>query len=256
MKERIFVQKHPLHAYTEQDRKDYSERDRFFIQSLKAMESMMDIDAYIIDYVNERVLYATRNSLLRRQGTQAENPFIHLDYLDGFISPEEYARISVVNREVYRFFYSLPVHRRWKVCFTQDLKIRGAYHKPVLINHKGSILDLTDSGSLRLTLCINSHPTHDRPGNSYIKMTDTREVYEYIAAVGKFVEVKTQKLTSRSLSVLELASNGKSEQQIACEPGISIHTVKYHKKRIFAQTGAKNTAEAIQWMNNQKKLTE
>ena len=38
--------------------------------------------------------------------------------------------------------------------------------------------------------------------------------------------------------------------------GISLPTVKYHKKKIFARIGVKNTAEAIQWMNNQKKLVK
>lgn len=220
------------------------------------MESMMDIDAYIIDYINDRILYATHNSIVRKLVNKIGNPFKSLDYLDEFIVPEEHSRLSVVNSKVYEFLYSLPLNRRWNLYFTQDYRIKGAYNKSVLINHKGGILDLTNSGALRLTLCINSYPTHDKPGNSYIKMTDTNTVYEYITGSGKFIEVKTQKLTSKALSVLELASNGKSEQQIAYELGISLHTVKYHKKRIFAQTGAKNTAEAIQWMNNQKKLIE
>ena len=38
--------------------------------------------------------------------------------------------------------------------------------------------------------------------------------------------------------------------------GISLPTFKYHKKKIFARIGVKNTAEAIQWMNNQKKLVK
>lgn len=255
MKRRFFVQSHPQHDYTEQDRKDYSERDLYFIQSLKTMESMIDIDAYIIDYVHERVLYATQNSIIRKQNNyHSSNPFQNLDYLDDMIIPEDLERISDINSKVYEFFYLLPIKRRKHLSFTQDFRIWGRNNKPILINHNGGILDLTENGSLRLTLCINSLPTHIKPGNSHIKMNDTHTVYEYISAAGKFVEVKTQKLTSKALSVLELASNGKSEQQISDELGITIHTVKYHKKRIFAQAEVKNTAEAIQWMNNQKKM--
>ena len=58
------------------------------------------------------------------------------------------------------------------------------------------------------------------------------------------------------MTILKLASNGKTETEIAEILGISIPTVKYHKKKIFARIGVKNTAEAIQWMNNQKKLVK
>ena len=96
--------------------------------------------------------------------------------------------------------------------------------------------------------------TSDKTGNAYIKMTDTQTVYEFLPSAQKFVEVKNQRLTSKATKVLMLASNGKNEVQIAKELGIFVNTVIYHKKKVFAQLGVKNTAEAIQWMNNQKKL--
>lgn len=70
------------------------------------------------------------------------------------------------------------------------------------------------------------------------------------------MEVKTQRLTSKAMMILKLASNGKTETEMAGILGISLPTVKYHKKKIFARIGVKNTAEAIQWMNNQKKLVK
>jgi len=72
----------------------------------------------------------------------------------------------------------------------------------------------------------------------------------------KFVEVQTQKLTSKANLIIKLASNGKTEAEIANELGISINTVKYHKRQIFARIGVKNIAEAIQWSNNQKKMVK
>ncbi|MCD8167517.1 MAG: helix-turn-helix transcriptional regulator [Bacteroides sp.] len=254
MKKRHFVQSHPLHDYLEESGKDYSGKDGYLIQSLQAMETVMDLDAYIIDYIGQRVLYATRNSIIRTQWERAGRS-LSVDFFEGLILPEDLERISEVNPKVYEFLYNLPVKRRKEMYFTQDFRVWGKNRKPVLINHRGTILDLTESGSLRLTLYINSYPTHDQPGNSYIKLTGSHKVYEYIAASGRFVEVKTQKITSKALAVLELAGSGKSESGIAELLGISVHTVKYHKKKIFAQTGTKNTAEAIQWMNNQKKLS-
>lgn len=85
-------------------------------------------------------------------------------------------------------------------------------------------------------------------------MLDTGAVYEFIPSSQRFVEVKTQKLTSKADMVIKLASKGKTEVEIAKELKISINTVKYHKRQIFARLGVKNIAEAIQWTNNQKKM--
>lgn len=109
---------------------------------------------------------------------------------------------------------------------------------------------------MRLTLCVISTLTSGKPGHAYIKMTDTGTVYEYMPVSQRFVEVKTQKLTSKANQVLKMASHGRTEPEIAQELGISINTVKYHKKQIFARLGVRNIAEAIYWSSNQKKLVK
>ncbi|MCD8167518.1 MAG: helix-turn-helix transcriptional regulator [Bacteroides sp.] len=47
-----------------------------------------------------------------------------------------------------------------------------------------------------------------------------------------------------------------AEKEIADILGISVNTVKYHKRTILRQLNVSNTAEAVQWMNSQKKLSE
>lgn len=254
MKESHFVQLHPYHPFSEEDKTDYSEQDKYFIQCLKSMENIMDIDAYIIDYKTKNILYATKGCSIYFGKEIKEHSPLSIRHLDKILIPEELIRISLVNSKVYDFFYSLPINRRSKIYFTQDYKIKARNGNVVLINHRGTILSLTEDGELRLTLCVISCPTSDKVGNSYIKMVDTGTVYEFITSSKKFVEVKTQKLTSKANKIIQLASNGKTEEEIANELKISVNTVKYHKKRIFAQLGVKNTAEAIQWINNQKKL--
>lgn len=254
MAELHFVQSHPNHTFSEEDKTDYSEQDKHFIQCLKAMENIMNIDAYIIDYKNKRILYATKGCSVYFGEKVNEHSFWGLQHLDEILLPEEISRISTINFKVYNFYYSLPKERRLKCYFTQDFKIKKHNGNTVLINHKGTVLCLTKNGTLRLTLCIMSYPTSDKVGNAYIKMLDTGTVYEFIPSSQKFVEVKTQKLTSKADMIIKLASNGKTEAEMADELGISINTVKYHKKQLFTRIGVKNIAEAIQWANNQKKI--
>lgn len=254
MKQLHFVQSHPNHTFSDEDKKDYSEQDKYFIQCLKTMENIMDINAYIIDYVNKRVLYATKGCSAYLGKEVNEHSFFSIQHLDEIVVPEEIARISAVNAKVYDFCYSLPKERRLKCYFTQNYRIRARNGNAVLINHRGSVLSLTEKGALRLTLCVISIPTSDKVGNAYMKMLDAGAVYEFIPSSQKFVEVKTQKLTPKADMIIKLASKGKTEAEIANELGISINTVKYHKKQIFSRIGVKNIAETIQWANNQKKM--
>lgn len=215
----------------------------------------MDLNAYIIDYKNRKVLFATQGcSAFFGKFMTRDNSF-EFNLLDKIICPEDLPLVANINYLVYDFFYSLPPERRLNGYFTYDFRIiKGG--NTILINHKSTVLDLTNDGTLRLSLNVIGYTTAKKPGNTYLKWFDTNTVYEFIKSSGKFAEVKTQKLTSKATKVLELAGNGKNEVQIADILGISVNTVKYHKRRIFTQLGVNNTAEAIQWMNNQKKMVK
>lgn len=249
-----FLQSHPNHTFSEEDKTDYSEQDKYFIQCLKTMENIMDIDAYIIDYVNKRIIYATKGCAVYLGKEVNANGSFGMEHLDSLLIPEEVPGITVVNSKVHDFFYSLPKERRLKFYFTQSYKMRVRSGNTVLVNHRGSILSLTEKGALRLILCVLNLPTNEKVGNAFIKMTDTNMVYEFMPTSQKFVEVKTQKLTPKTNMILKLASNGKTETEIANQLGISVNTVKYHKKQIFSRLEVKNIAEAIQWANNQKRM--
>lgn len=249
-----FIQSHPLHVFTENDCVDYSQRNEYFIQTLRTLENMMDIDAYIIDYMNKRILYATKGCAAYFGKKRHKSKYWDIHHLDHIILPDDRRIMAAVNSLIYSFFYSLPPERRLSCYFTQDFRIKTKKKNSMPVNHRGTILDLTHNGVIRLTLCIISYSTGNKPGNAYIKMTDDNTIYKFMASSQKFVEVKTQKLTSKSTVILQLTSNGKTEPEIAEILGISINTVKYHKKRIFAQIDVRNSAEAIQWMNNQKKM--
>lgn len=253
-----FVQLHPSHKFDGGDSFDYSERNQYFIKCLKSLESLMDIDAYILDYENEKILYATKGSSLFLESYLENIKREGYIYFKKFMYEGDVQMIARCNAKVFEFFYSLPLHKRLKFngYFTYDISIRDRKGKMNLINKKITILDLTNDGVIRLGLCIISYPTTEKPGNAYLKLNDNSIVLQYMPSTDKFVEVKTQRLTSKAMTILKLASNGKTEMEISEILGISLPTVKYHKKKIFARIGVKNTAEAIQWMNNQKRLVK
>lgn len=70
MEELHFVQSHPSHTFSEEDKMDYTEQDKYFIQCLKTIENIMDIDAFIND---------KKKALKTENNTMAGNT-IHTSY--------------------------------------------------------------------------------------------------------------------------------------------------------------------------------
>ncbi len=254
-----FLQKHPLQEFTDAEKEiDYSERDNHYIRCLRAIEEVMDIDAYILDYRKEQILYMTRHCSLRKAFREKDtgNEPLNYDLINRLIPEEDLEKIATIHYLGYSFYFDLPLERRYHGAESLDIRIKEANGSYKLVNHKVSLLDRMDDGRLRLGLCVLSYPTGKTSGRFYFKMSDTHTVYEYIERSRKFIEVKTQRLTIKSGKVLELASQGKTEKEIADILGISVNTVKYHKRTILRQLNVSNTTEAVQWMNSQKKLSE
>ncbi len=250
-----FIPTHPAHVFDPADTFDYSERDSHFIQTLKASEALGDIDAYILDFKNEKILYATRNCSLLMGSTLEDINTHGLRYYEQIVLPEDVGMLAQANARALDMFYSYTTENRPDAYYTFDLRMRGPGGKTVLVNHKITVLDLTVSGTLRLGLCVISFPTVDRPGNAYLKWNDHSKVMQ-VMSTGQLAEVNTQKLTPKAMAILRLASSGKTEVEIAKQLGLSLYTVKWHKKQIFARLGVRNIAEAIQWMNNHKRLVK
>jgi transcriptional regulator of acetoin/glycerol metabolism len=53
------------------------------------------------------------------------------------------------------------------------------------------------------------------------------------------------RLNSQQLVVLKLISQGLTMEAVALETGISVNTVKYHKKKVFRELGVQSTGEAV-----------
>ena len=55
-------------------------------------------------------------------------------------------------------------------------------------------------------------------------------------------------LSQRELEVLEIASRGDTNAEIAGELGVSVHAVKFHLGSIYRKLGVGNRTEAAVWL--------
>ncbi len=82
--------------------------------------------------------------------------------------------------------------------------------------------------------------------NFNMEVTDTgAAVFAIKKTIKTGIEINTQRLSFREIEVLRLIMQGYTTKAIAGKLFISFETVKSHRKKILAKTGAKNTALLI-----------
>jgi DNA-binding NarL/FixJ family response regulator len=84
---------------------------------------------------------------------------------------------------------------------------------------------------------------HD--GKQYFKGVVMSKIIEFSS--DKHMEDPLYILTKRELEILQLISTGKSNNEIAEELFISVHTVNSHRKNILKKLNQKNTAELVRF---------
>ena len=57
-----------------------------------------------------------------------------------------------------------------------------------------------------------------------------------------------RRLSRRELEVLEVASHGETNAEIATRLGVSVHAVKFHLGSIYKKLGVANRTEAVVWL--------
>ncbi len=65
---------------------------------------------------------------------------------------------------------------------TQNLRIGSGKKSIVPLNNKATVFDLTENGVMKLVLCIISFPASDKPGNTYLQMTNSKTVSKFVTS--------------------------------------------------------------------------
>lgn len=225
--------------------RDYSN----YISMLRCLGAMFNKVAYIYCYEKKEIIhFEGKHSFFDYDREKDSKGYV---FYERRVHEEDIPFLARTTKAAFDFLQVLPNERKGHVCISSNFRMKGN-GRYKLINHKLAPLELTKDGSLRIALCIISPSVKNSPGNVYIRMSDTSQVFEYMPGYNKFVETKNQCLSSQEFTILELAAMGKTETEIATALNLSKSTVKYHKREIFQSLGVSNISAAIQWYNNHK----
>src|SRR5688572_27199644 len=79
------------------------------------------------------------------------------------------------------------------------------------------------------------------PGDGFVRVVRVRTMSRYAGTVESIYEP----LTDRELTVLRLIADGHSNEEIADQLGLSLHTVKTFVKHIFGKLQASRRTQAV-----------
>ena len=224
---------------------DYSK----YVAMLKCFGAMFNQAAYIYNFEKEEIIHFEGNHSFYNFNYETDSK--GYVFYERRVHEDDLPLLTKITGAVFDFLHVLPYNRKKHACISSNFRMKGHIHYK-LINHKLVPLELADNGLLRVALCVIVPSVVNSPGNVYIRMCDTLQVYEYISSHNKFIETKNQRLSSQEFAVLELAAMGNREAEIAEILKIAKSTVKYHKREIFKRLGVNNISAAIQWYNNHK----
>jgi DNA-binding CsgD family transcriptional regulator len=243
----------PISPITGVKQSDYL-RLKYHIDSLIAIARMIDLSFYIIDYKKQEFVYVSENPLFLSGYDRSEVQQMGYSFYSKVVPPDDLEMLLEINQAGFGFYYDLPPERRPNGFISYDFRMTNTNGGVVMVNHKLTPFILNEEGNLWISLCLVTLSSVKKPGNMFIYMQDESVKYNYSFKLKKFVVFKNKPLTQIESKVIQLLSLGMSSKDIANQICISINTVKFHKKRIFAKLEVQNSNEAVYLYTIQKTL--
>ncbi len=224
--------------------KDYSKAEGF-VQAADAFSRATNHCVYIIDYYRRGFLYVSENPLfLCGKTPQCVLQSGYLFYLNHVPKPDLELLLKI-NEAGFQFFSGIPAGNRGEYSITYDFHLIHRNKKPVLVNHHLTPLALDEQSNIWLALCLVTHSSNKLAGNIQITRKGSSEVFEYDLDAKTWNEQKATKLTVKEREVLILAMKGFTTKEIAQKMGVTVVTIKFHRKNILQKFGVNNISEAV-----------
>jgi DNA-binding CsgD family transcriptional regulator len=161
-----------------------------------------------------------------------------------------------INHMGFELFYRHPVEIRKDVAISYDFRITQKNKLTTMINHKLTPVQFSKSGDIWLALCMVNLSFREKPGNVYLSMNGLVQRYSYSFDSRKWKNAEVISLSQREKDILQMSTQGCSNEEIARRLFVEVNTVKFHKKNIFRKFDVKNISEAINFVHNNNLVIE
>lgn len=229
---------------------DYS-RAAYMVKAIEGVACASYQSFYVIDYFRHNFFYVSNNPLFlcgSKPKTAAEMG--HGFYLK-HVPESEHQLLLTVNRVGFEFFEKIPLQHRMNFMIQYEFHIKTKSN-PILINQKLKPLLLDRNGHVWLAVCVVSLSANKDAGLIRMRHLGTATEWEYLLAEGRWKKLAQPKISDAEKAILIFSAQGYTMDQIADKLGLSINTIKFHKRKLFELLHVESITEALTCAINMK----
>lgn len=225
-----------------------------YLDAVKAFARLTYQSIYIIDYEKQIFEYVSENPLFLCGYKAEEVKNLGYNFYFSNVKKDDLELLFKINEEGFNFFDTIAVEDRKLYSISYDFHLINRNKSTTLINHKLTPLFLSDEGKIWKAICIVSLSSNNSSGNIKISKHGSDNTWEYNVFSEKWGLKKKIELSSRKLEILRLSAQGLTINEIAKKISISVDTVKFHRRKLFAELGVSNVTEALMYVAYNKLL--
>lgn len=215
------------------------------IEFAKSISHLTYQSIYLIDYYKRGFVYVSENPIFLCGNSSDE--VLNDGYLHYFnnVPESDLEMLNEINTVGHSFYNSLPNSQKLDYFISYDFHLNQPYGKPILINHKLTPIILDEKCNPWIALCFVSISSQSKPGNVVFKNNVERKQFLYDFKIKEWTMIDYLFLKKTEKAILLYSAQGYTMTQIAEQLFLSVDTVKYYKRSIFAKLNVKSISEAI-----------
>jgi DNA-binding CsgD family transcriptional regulator len=159
--------------------------------------------------------------------------------------PWDLLQVILLSAKALKVWKNLSDEDKLNSRFSYDIRIRHKDGKYRRIQQHAYTLSLSDDNKPGLLMMVSTDITAYKTGTKIQYVFGVTRGHRFDILLNGATRPYGSPLTERETEVIHHIAQGDTENTIAGTLGISVHTIKAHKKNILAKTHCKNTAEVI-----------
>lgn len=224
-----------------------------YLEAIEAYARTTYHSVYIIDYFKRNFLYVSDNPLFLCGLSVEEVKALGYDFYFNHVAEEDLSLLLEINQAGFSFYENLSLDERTSYTISYNFHlIHSQTKEKILINQKLTPLKLAPDGKMWLGLCAVSLASNSGVGDIHITCKGHPLKWTYSQIGKRWNEEKQCTLTETEKTVIRLANQGYSLQEIAQRMNKAVDTVKGYRKMLFQKLNVGNISEAIAYVTLHK----
>ncbi len=213
-----------------------------------AIARIMGFGFYIVDYVNNTVLYISDN-ITRWCGLSPDKSGVdHIDCYLRLVPDSDYQMLIEINSAVFSFFKDKKDNEILKYIVSYNFHLNG------ILRHQYFTPIAVKNGFVVRGLFILTLPSENTLGHIVIRNEDLDFFYEYSLTNHVWHKKNLVKLSDDEKMILWYSAQGHTTDSVANLLCKSPDTIKKNKKKIFKKLNVSNISNALIYAINNKLL--